>query len=167
MYQAGEQVIYGMHGVCRVVQEEKRIVDRKTVTYLVLETVGRSGSRFYVPTHNAAAMEKIRPMLSAQELEDLLGCEEVLADGWIPVEGQRKQIYREILGSGDRVKVAQILRALYRHKAERIASGKKVHMCDDNFLRDAEKMLVSEAAIVRGCDLDAAKQYIRSKLKKE
>lgn len=57
MYQVGDQVVYGMHGVCRVVEEEKRSVDRKQVTYLVLEPVGQSGSKFLVPTHNAAAME--------------------------------------------------------------------------------------------------------------
>lgn len=167
MYQAGDQVVYGMHGVCRVVQEEKRVIDRKTVTYLVLEAVGRNGSRFYVPTHNASAMSKIRPILTEQELDVLLCCEETLADGWIPEEGKRKLAYREAISSGDRVLVAKILRALYRHKAERIAAGKKFHMSDDNFLRDAEKLLVSEAAIVRDCDVDAAKQYIRSKLKEE
>ena len=29
MYQMGDQVVYGIHGVCRIVEEEKRVVDRK------------------------------------------------------------------------------------------------------------------------------------------
>ena len=164
MYQAGEQVVYGMHGVCRVVQEEKRVIDRKTVTYLVLEAVGRNGSRFYVPTHNASAMSKIRPILTEQELDVLLCCEETLADGWIPEEGKRKLAYREAISSGDRVLVAKILRALYRHKAERIAAGKKFHMSDDNFLRDAEKLLSSEISLVMNLSLEEARNYLRQQL---
>ena len=40
MYHIGDQVVYGIHGVCRIVDEEKSTVDRKTVTFLVLEPVG-------------------------------------------------------------------------------------------------------------------------------
>ena len=40
-------------------------------------------------------------------------------------------------------------------------------MCDDNFLRDAEKLLSGEVSIVMGIDPDQAKQYIRSKLKED
>ena len=61
MYQIGDKVIYGMHGVCLVADLEKRIVDKKEVTYLALEPAGQSGSRFLVPTHNAAAMQRCAP----------------------------------------------------------------------------------------------------------
>lgn len=167
MYQVGDQVVYGMHGVCCVLPEEKKVIEHKTVTYLVLEPVGQAGARFLVPTHNAAAMGKIHPMLTKEELDAMLSSSEVRADGWIRDEGLRKQTYRELIGSGDRVRLARMVRTLYRHKADQAAAGRKVHMSDDNFLRDAEKLLASEAAVVRGCDLDAARQYIRSKLKEE
>ena len=58
MYQIGDKVLYGMHGVCVVIDLEKRTLDGKQVTYLVLEPAGQSGSRFLVPSHNAAAMAK-------------------------------------------------------------------------------------------------------------
>lgn len=167
MVQVGNQVVYGMHGVCRVVEEEKRVIDRKTVTYLVLEPVGQTGSRYLVPTHNASAMSKIRPMLTKQTLEELITGEEAKADAWIPDEGQRKQVYRELIGSGDRVRLLQMVRTLYRHKKAQTAAGKKVHLCDDNFLRDAEKLLASEVSVVLEMDADQAKQYLRAKLKEE
>jgi len=165
MYQIGDKVLYGMHGVCVVIDLEKRTLDGKQVTYLVLEPAGQSGSRFLVPTHNAAAMAKLRPMLSAQELETLIQSDEVRSEGWIRDENQRKQIYRELIGCGDRVKLMQMVHALYDHKATQTAAGKKVHLCDDNFLRDAEKLLAGEFAIVLGMEQDEAKQYVRSHLK--
>lgn len=167
MYQIGDQVVYGVHGVCRVVDQEERIVDRKHLTYLALEPVSQDGSRYLVPTHNAAAMSKLKHMLSREELAALMDSEEVRADGWIKDENQRKQTYRELISSGDRAKLMQMVRTLYRHKASQAASGRKVHLCDDNFLRDAEKLLVGEISVVMGMEPDQAKQFIRSKLKED
>jgi len=167
MYQIGEKVVYGVHGVCLVMDREERIVDREKRVYLALEPVQQDGSRYLVPTHNEAAMAKIRPMLSVSQLEALLDSQGVHTDSWIRDENQRKQTYRELIGSGDRVKLMQMVSTLYRHKAAQEAAGKKVHLCDDNFLRDAEKLLAGEFAVVLNMMPDQAKQYIRSKLKED
>ena len=165
MYQVGDKVVYGIHGVCMVVDQEERTVDRKRVTYLALEPVGQGGSRYLVPTHNTAAMAKLRHMLSKEELEALLQSEEIRTDGWIKDENQRKQTYRELISSGDRAKLMQMVHTLYRHKASQAAAGRKCHLCDENFLRDAEKLLISEISIVMDVEPDQAKTYIRNKLK--
>ena len=167
MYQIGDKVVYGVHGVCVVADLEQRVIDRKKRTYLALEPIGQDGSRYLVPTHNETAMAKLRPMLSAQELEDLIKSDEVHADGWIRDENQRKQTYRDLIGSGDRVKLMQMVATLYRHKAAQTAAGKKVHLCDDNFLRDAEKLLTGEFAIVLNMEPEQARSYIRTNLKTE
>lgn len=167
MYQVGDKVVYGVHGVCNIVDQEERVIDRKKVTYLALEPVGQGGSRYLVPTHNAAAMAKLRHMLSREELESLMDSEVVLADGWIKDENQRKQTYRELIGSGDWARLMQMVRTLYRHRKTQAEAGKKCHLCDENFLRDAEKLLVSEFAIVLNMEPEQAKQYIRNKLKED
>lgn len=165
MYQVGDQVVYGIHGVCRVADLEERVIDRKRVTYLALEPMGQEGSRYLVPTHNAAAMGKLRKMLTPEEMEALLRSEEVRADGWIKDENQRKQTYRELISSGDRLNLMKMVHTLYNHKQQQSAAGKKVHLCDENFLRDAEKLLAGEIAIVLGLEPDQAKKYVREQLK--
>ncbi len=167
MYQIGEQVIYGVHGVCRVAAMEERTVDRKKVNYLVLEPVGQAGSRYLVPTQNAAAMAKIRQMLTPQQLQELMDSEEIRTDGWIRDENLRKQTYRELICSGDRVRLMQMVNTLYHHKSERAAAGKKVHLCDDNFLRDAEKLLCSEVSQVLGVEYDQARTFLKNQLSRE
>ena len=102
MYQVGELVVYGMHGVCRVVSEEERLVDKKRLNYLALEPLSNGNSRFLVPTQNAAAMAKLQPILSKEELEAMITSEDVKTSEWIREENQRKQTYRELIGSGDR-----------------------------------------------------------------
>jgi len=167
MYQIGDQVIYGVHGVCNIVDQEQRVIERKRVTYLVLKPIGQDGSRYLVPTHNVSAMAKVRHLLTREELEALMASESVHSDSWIRDENQRKQTYRELIGSGDRARLMQMVRSLYRHRKVQAAAGKKCHLCDENFLRDAEKLLAGEAAIVLDLEPDQAKQYIRSKLNKE
>ena len=166
MYQIGELVVYGMHGVCRVLDLEKQLVDRKQITYLVLEPLNQEGARYLVPTHNQAAMAKIRPMLSAQELDALLNDPLIRADGWIRDENQRKQYYRELITSGDPGKLLQMIHALYRHKETQTQAGRKVHLADDNFLRDAEKLLSSEISVIMNLPPEEARHYLRSRLKK-
>lgn len=167
MYQVGDRVVYGIHGVCDVVEQEQRKVDRKLVTYLVLEPVGQEGSRFLVPTHNALAMAKLTPMMTKAELEALVAGKEEQEDGWITDENRRKQLYRELIGSGDRGKLMKQVRTLYRHKRELATTGKRSHLCDDNFLRDAERLLTGEIAIVLGTDQDQARDYLRKKLNED
>lgn len=167
MFQVGDTVVYGIHGVCKVADLEERVIDRKRLTYLALEPVGQGGSRYFVPTHNETAMAKVRSMLSREDWEALIQSKEVLADGWIKDENQRKQTYRELIAGGDRTKLLQMVHTLYRHKAAQSAAGKKCHLCDENFLRDAERLLISEMSIVMGMEPDQAKQYIRSKLKED
>ena len=167
MYQIGDKVVYAVHGVCLVADQEERLIDRKRQVYLVLEPVGQGGSRYLVPTHNAAAMAKVRPMLSREALEQLLGSTQVHTDGWIREENQRKQLYRELISSGDREKLMQMVCTLYRHKEAQSTAGRKCHLCDENFLRDAEKLLSSEISMVMGLNSDQARAYIRQQLKAE
>lgn len=167
MYQAGDKVVYGIHGVCRVLDQEEHTVDRKRVTYLALEPLGQEGARFFVPTQNAAAMAKLRRMISREELEALLSSQEVRTDHWIQDENLRKQTYRELINSGDRARLMRMVRTLYHHKAAQTAAGRKCHLCDENFLRDAEKLLTSEFCLVLGMEPEQVRRYIREKLKED
>ena len=167
MYQIGDKVIYGMHGVCLVADLEKRIVDKKEVTYLALEPAGQSGSRFFVPTHNTAAMAKVRPMLTREALEELFSSDAVKEDTWVRDESQRKQLYRELISSCDRQRLSQMISSLYRYRKTQTAAGKKFHMCDENFLRDAEKILAGEIAWTLEIPSAEALKYLRNKLKED
>lgn len=164
MYGVGQWLVYGIHGVCQVTDTEERVVDGKRVVYLVLTPAGQSGSRFLVPSHNAVAMSKLHPILTKQELETLLSSPEVRVDAWIPDENTRKQTYRELIVSGDRVALMAMVRTLWLRKETQAKAGRKSHLCDDNFLRDAQKLLADETAQVLGINGDEAVRYLRQRL---
>lgn len=164
MYQIDDRVVYSTHGVCRVVAVEQKVVDRKDVTYLALEPLEKSGSRFMVPTHNAAAMAKIRPMLTLAQWQELLQSSHDQNGQWIPTDNRRKLYYRELLGNGDRIQLIEMIRTIYRHKEQQFAAGKKVHLCDDNFLHDAERIIAGELAVVLNVTYPEAVSYLRQQL---
>ncbi len=165
MFAAGQQVIYGIHGVCQILGTEVRSVDRKNVEYYALSPISQPESRFYVPVHNPAAVKKLRPVLSRTELDALLQSPEVTQDAWIPDENQRKQRYRELISSSDRTALLCMVRTLLKQKAQRLAEGKKFHLCDDNFLRDAQRLLSTEFSLVLQIPSDQVGAYIENAIK--
>lgn len=167
MFQIGDYVVYGAHGVCRVVGMEKQLVNRKRALFMVLEPIAQLESRFYLPTENPTAMAKLKAVLTRKELEELLASDLIRQDDWIQEENHRKQYYRELIGSGDRVALMKMVSNLYRYRQMQVAAGRKFHQSDDNFLRDAEKLLSSEIALVMGLSQEEARNYLRMQLKCE
>ncbi len=160
MYRIGDFVLYGIHGVCRITSIEDRAFDRKTVSYYVLEPSDQAGARYLVPINNQAAVGKLRPVLNREELEALLHSDAVRSGEWIADESRRKQLYRELITSGDRAALIRMVGALYRHKEEQTASGRKFHLCDENFLRDARKILDAELSLVLDIEPEQVGGYI-------
>ena len=167
VYQVGQRVVYGIHGVCDIIEIEIKIIDRKKIPYFVLEPVEQPGAKFYVPSENPAALAKLSYLLTKPELEQLLKELDVSKKAWIADENRRKLYYRELISSGDRKAILQMLCALYIHKTEQEEKGKKFHLCDENFLRDAEKLLCSEVSLVLDLSYPEALAFLRSNLKTE
>lgn len=164
MFQVGDQIIYGIHGVCRIIGTQMQSVNRKKMEYYVLEPVLRPGSRYYVPTGNQAALNKLKPILTAEQLQQLLESEEAKTDCWIADENMRKQRYREMIGSGDRAALISMVRTLHSHKQSQQAAGRKFHLSDENFLRDAEKVLNEEFSLILNIPEDGVADYIIKKM---
>lgn len=162
MYQLGDRVMYGVHGVCAIVDVEEKTVDRKRVEYYVLEPLEQPGARFYIPTQNQAAVAKLRKLMEKEELNALLASEKVRQNSWIADENQRKLHYRNLISSGDRAALLCMVRSLHQHKQEQTAAGRKFHLCDENFLRDAEKLLSAEFSLVLGIQPGEVGSYIKT-----
>lgn len=160
MFQIGQNVVYGSHGVCKIVDIEVKTIDRKKVEYYVLEPTEQKDNRYFVPTGNPAAVAKMCALLSKQELDALILSTKDSDDAWIADENQRKQRYRELIVSADRQAVIRMIHALHKHKEQQQALGRKFHLCDENFLRDAQRLLGSEFSAVLQIAPDQVQAYI-------
>lgn len=161
MYQVCQLVVYGIHGVCRIVQMEERTVDRQRVSYYVLEPLSQPGTRFFVPSHNPAALAKLRPLLDRDRLVTMLQSASDSQD-WIADENRRKQYYRQIITSGDAGALISMVHCLEKHKQAQAEAGRKLHLCDENFLRDAQKVLSAEISVVLDIPERDVSAYVRT-----
>ncbi len=148
MYQAGQQVVYGAHGVCKILGMEDRMVDRKSIHYYVLQPMEQPESRYYVPSHNENAMAKMRPLMDKESLMALLQSDDIRRDDWISDENRRKQYYRQLIASLDLEAMIRMIHTLRQQKVKLAEAGRKFHLCDENFLRDAQRVLSTELSVV-------------------
>lgn len=162
MYEVGQLVVYGVHGVCRILELEEKRVDRKTIPYFVLEPMDQPGTKYYVPSQNEAALAKLRPLIDAEKLRALL--QDKTAETWIPEDNRRKLRYKEILTGVHIVDVMAMLRAVYAYRRDQAEMGRKLHQCDEMFLHDAEKMLTGEIALVLQMPKEDAIAHLRTQL---
>ena len=167
MFQIGELVIYGSHGVCQIASEEEHVINGKVVKYYVLQPLNQQGSRYMIPCENAVAMSKVRKVLTREEWEELLRSEMVHQFQWISDENARKLKYKELITSGDRASLLGMVYALHQHKKEQIASGKKFHQSDANFLNDAQKLLTSEISLVLQIEPESVGEYVLAAMEKQ
>ena len=164
MYEIGQQVLYGSHGVCTVTGVERMRFGKTKANYYILEPVEKTGAKFFVPVENEITVAKLRRLLTREELLELLHSERVRNYPWIADEGQRKLRFRELIGSGDRMELMVMICALHRHRKEQIAAGRKFHQSDENFLNDAQKLLNAEFAQVFGLEPKNVNAFILNEL---
>lgn len=144
MFQVNDVIIYGAQGVCEITGTEEKTVSGKKKTYFVLKPVGDKGSTIFAPTDNELALKKMRRLLTKDEIHRLIDSMRLENAVWVPNENERKELYKSILAKGDHLELIKMIKAIFAHKKEREAEGKRLHMSDERFFKDAEQILYSE-----------------------
>lgn len=160
MFQVNDVVVYGAQGVCKIVAIDSKKIDGVTKQYFVLKPENNSGSTFYVPTWNEKALEKMRKVMSIEAINSLIDSMPKLAPTWISNEKERKETYTKILASGDQLAIIPMLQALFLHKKALLSQGKRMHISDENFIKDAASLLYNEWQYVLNVDKSELIAYI-------
>lgn len=148
MYKVNDTVLYGTHGVCKITDITEKTFDGKTIEYYVLKPVYDEKSTIFVPVNNKALATKMHSVLSPDEIYDLIKTMPEENPIWIENEAVRKERYKEIITAGDRRELVILIKTLFLHQQKQKESGKKLHVTDERFFNDAEKMLYEEIAHV-------------------
>lgn len=160
MYQVGDRVLYGVHGVCQVIDLQKQTINRKSVEYYVLEPVTQEGTRYFVPSQNEKAVAKLRPVLTVAQVDALLNNVGAADVPWIDDENDRKRCYMDLITAGDRLSLLGMVRTLRNHRQLQQLEGKKFHVNDAVLLKEAEKLLFGELSAVLSIPYDQVESYI-------
>ena len=150
MFSAGDHVVYGNHGVCRVAELTSMDFGADHREYYVLSPIAEPKSKIFVPLDNDALTSTMLPVLTKDEIDALLGSVVPGSREWIENDSERKAFCTATLKSGDRFAILSMIDMLYLHREEMISQKKHFHVTDERFLRDAEKLLHEEFAFVLG-----------------
>ena len=160
MFKINDVVVYGAHGVCEIVGTDKKKINGVIKKYFVLKPKNDCGATCYVPTWNEKALAKMRKVMTKQDVDALIDSMPSKKPTWIENENERKETYKKILASGDQAAIITMVQALFLHKKEREAEGKRLHMSDEHFMKDAEQLLYNEWQYVLNMDKAGLMTYI-------
>lgn len=144
MFQVNDVIIYGAHGVCKITGTEEKVINGKKKSYFILKPVNEKGATIFAPTDNELVLSKMRRLLTREQIHKLIASMQEETAFWVENETERKERYKSILVRGDHAELIRMLKAIYAHKMQREAEGKRLHMSDERFFKDAEQILYNE-----------------------
>ena len=163
MFRIGDTVVYGNSGVCRITDLREEKMGPVKQTYYVLQPLKDPRSTFYCPL---AREDKLRPLLTEEQLHALIQQMPEEETVWIPEEGRRREQFNAMLKSGDHRQLIRLIKTLFLQRQEREAAGKRLHLSDQRILEEAEQVLYGEFAQVLDISPEQVVNYINEELTK-
>ena len=152
-FKVGDTVVYPHHGAAIIEDVEIRVIKGQERQYLVLR-VAQGDLTVRVPAENVDLVG-VRDVVNAEGLDRVF---EVLRQPYTEEPTNWSRRYKanlEKLASGDVIKVAEVVRDLWRRERERgLSAGEK------RMLAKARQILVSELALAEKTNEDKAEAIL-------
>lgn len=159
MFCIGDTVKYSNRGLCKI----EDITEINGTEFYVMSAVSGK-NKIFVPK-NAQSEEKMRKVLSLEEINAMIDEAGKTPIEWIDDDKERRTAFREILARGDRTDLMRVIRAIYEHRKRLKEKGRKLHLADERIIQEAEAMLHSEIAYVLNITPEQVVKFIAEKIK--
>ncbi len=162
-YNIGDTVLYGTDGVCRIAEVSEQKVGKETLSYYILKPIYDDKATIYVPAQNERLLGKMKGILSEDEICDAIEKACGAKDDWIFDDARRGEEFRKIVDSGDIAQITRLIRMIYKRRAEVTLRGKKLRVSDERTLKECEKILFDEFALVLGMKRNQVQRFLMDK----
>ena len=164
MFEIGQYVNYGKHGVCVV--EDITHMDipgaDKDKLYYVLSKVYTRGNKIYTAVDNKKV--PMREILTKSEAEDLIADIPQIEKLEVANDKSRNDRYKDAMTTCDCRQWVKVLKSLYSRKQDCIARGRKVAVTDERFYKEAEDHLYGELALALGIEKGEVEDFITQRI---
>lgn len=164
MFEIGEYIVYGNHGVCRV-EDIGNLnipgIDKSRECY-TLQPVFSKSSTLYTPVDNDKVL--MRRVMTNEEALELLEQIPYIPMLWIKNDKQREDVYREALKSHECTDWVKIIKTLHARRQERLSHGKKLTFTDEKYLNIAQNCLYGELSIALDMEKDKVEELVNERL---
>lgn len=159
-FNINDTVFYGAQGVCTVTNKITRDFMGEPKEYFELTPADVHNAKIFVPLDNPKLFEKMQPLLSKESCRAMLSSVPPQGSEWITEETERKKTYSSILSGTDRAALLGLVRCLEHHRKSQSSKGKRLHLADERFLKNAERLLSEEIELVLNLKVGEAKSLI-------
>lgn len=161
MYNVGDIIVYGEHGICRVAAVGPlNLGGPDGRLYYTLRPYYHAELVIYAPIDNERVV--IRPPVTREEAEKIVSELPEVPELQIPDEKSRETLFSQIQHGCDCRALAGMIKALYRRREQRQKKGRRATSVDERYFRAAEDQLYGELAFALGMDREATPEYIRT-----
>ncbi len=164
MYGINEIIFYGTQGVCRIAEICEKEAGGENVLYYVLQPVFFGATSVFVPVGSPELTGRMRPLLSAEKAQGLVDGIETLGTVWIDDPNLRRERFKQILLCGRSEELCALIKTLWLHRIRQRGRGKKLHMTDERYLKEAEKIFYSELGYVLGLEPEQLARGVEERL---
>ena len=163
MHCPNEYISYGTQGICQVegirsIRFEGCMEARE---YYVLHPIGQIQSRIFVPVDNPRLTDRMRPVLSPDEIDQILFHAKEHHLAWVQDRKQRAELFHKILTERKPEALLLLAGCLYQHAQE---EPKGLSSSDAQALKTAEAIIEQEFAFSLHLGPQTVGEYIREKL---
>ncbi len=163
MFKCGDTVMHPGMGVCKIEEIKKQTIMKKTQEFYILKPVYENEkTTIYVPVNS----DKIglRRLLTQEDIKEILKSLPNARSLWVDNDAKRKEVFTQVLKSGDHVSIMELIKELYEHKLEKQSAGKRLHISDEKILQEAERLIHQELAFTMNIKPDEVSDFIVGQL---
>lgn len=165
MYQAGDLILYGSTGVCRVTEIVAKKLSRTEPErmYYILTPLYQAGT-ITTPVDNSKVFT--RPVITRQEALDLIDqIPGIQAEAYHNQNLQKlENHYKTAMESHDCLDLLRLTMSTYQKKKEREEAKLKFGAVDRRYMERAEALLFGELAVALDIARDAVETFIQERL---
>lgn len=164
MYNVGDTIIYTTCGLCRIDALIQREFNGEIKNYYILKPLNDSKTSLQVQVDNPVTKEKLKTLLKKDDILNLIQKMPLVEPYWIENENERKRHFATVLRSGKRDEVLGVIKSIYEHQKLLKERGRKLHACDEQYYKDAEKMIYEEFSYVLKIEKQDIASFIFSQM---
>lgn len=163
MFCQNNYVNYGVHGICRIedVCSMKFNSDSGLREYYILKPLNQESAKIFVPADNHKLTERMRPVLSPEEIDEIILSTKDQNMHWISDRKQRALQFQSILMKRDERELLLLVSCLYLKSRE---CAKGISNTDAQVLKKAEHIIEQEFSFALKISTQSIGYYIREKL---
>lgn len=160
----GEKVLYSVNGVCEIADITEKVFGKTVMRYYVLKPISNGEATLFVPVNNENLVRKMKKLMTQPQLDEVLDAVSSKDVEWNSNEVVRKEEFRNTISFGNIGEILVLLKSIWLHRRIQNSKGRKLHISDEMYLREAEKIIKEEISTVIGVEQDEVIPYIKNKI---